>query len=169
MLGNAQLYSVPSDSALQLRHALSAASQEKPADGQPDAAWKETIAKIYIGRGNTYSAAAYSRCAGRLSSGGEPRTRSEPGRLEHLRGADNTGDTAMGRRLPHGLDCRTCRADTWFVLASLLFAESSKTDPQGKFIIPDDAARRSINTWNWRPRPSCRQSKGHARYRVACD
>lgn len=149
MLGNAQLYSGASDAALATYgHALSAASQEKPADGQPDAAWKETIAKIYIGRGNallklrrTPDALADYRQAASLAP--------DPSQVDWNICAVlyNTGDTANGLAA-----CRTAstvepaRADTWFVLASLLFAESSKTDPQGKFIIPDEC-RQALNKY----------------------
>src|SRR5271165_1437775 len=53
LLGNAQLYSGAAEASLATYdRALAAAEQEKPAQGQPDSAWKDGVSKIYIGKGN---------------------------------------------------------------------------------------------------------------------
>ena len=60
LLANAQLYATTGQSepgAMEAslatyERALAAAQQEKPARAQPDQAWKDGVAKIYVGKGN---------------------------------------------------------------------------------------------------------------------
>ena len=53
LLGNAQLYGGAAEESLAtFDRALATAQQEKPAEGQPDTAWKDGVSKIYIGKGN---------------------------------------------------------------------------------------------------------------------
>lgn len=149
LLGNAQLYATTgkSDTApmevslATYDRALAVAEQEKPAQGQPDQAhldqaWKDGIAKIYIGKGNALlklkrNAEAmdnYNRSA-ELSS--------NPGRayFNVCAVAYNNGDTAAAVTA-----CRKCvqadptRADGWFVLGSSLFADA-KIDSAGKVLM----------------------------------
>jgi tetratricopeptide (TPR) repeat protein len=144
LLANAQFYATTglSDTgALEASlatydRALAAAEQEKPAQGQPDQAWKDGIEQIYIGRGNVLlklkrTAEAidnYNRAA-ELSS--------TPGKAYFNICAVlyNTGDVngaVTACRKAAAVD--PTRADTWFVLGSVLFVDA-KPDAQGKFVI----------------------------------
>jgi hypothetical protein len=134
LLGNAQLYATtgqsdtgPMEASLATyNRALAAAQQEKPAEGQPDQAWKDGIAKIYVGRGNallklkrTADAIDNYNRAAELSS--------TPGKAYFNICAVlyNTGDMANGPAA-----CRKAAAadptntNAWFVLGSLLFANA---------------------------------------------
>jgi tetratricopeptide (TPR) repeat protein len=83
LLANAQLYAANATgeeeaSLATYDRALAAADQEKPAEGQPDAAWKEELSKIYLGKGNALlklrrnadAIDAYNRSAERSSNPG---------------------------------------------------------------------------------------------------
>ena len=144
LLANAQLYATtgqsdtgPMETALATyERALAAAEQEKPAEGQPDTAWKDGLSKIYVGKGNALlklkrtpeAIDNYNRSA-ELSS--------NPG-LAYFNVCAvlyNIGDTANSAAA-----CRKCvqadptRANAWFVLGSDLFADA-KIDAHGKVLI----------------------------------
>ncbi len=147
LLGNAQLYATtgksdtgPMETALATYdRALAAAEQEKPAEGQPDTAWKDGVSRIYIGRGNALlrlkrnaeAIDSYNRSA-ELSS--------NPG-LAYFNVCAvlyNIGDTANSAAA-----CRKCvqadptRANAWFVLGSDLFADASVV-AHGKVSITEE-------------------------------
>jgi tetratricopeptide (TPR) repeat protein len=136
LLANAQLYSGSADAALATYdQALAAAEKEKAAEGQPMNDWKDSLAQIYIGKGNallklkrtTEAIEAYNHSAGLASNAG----------LAYfnvcavLYNNGNTHDSAAA--------CRKCvqadptRANAWFILGSDLFADSP-IDSQGKVI-----------------------------------
>jgi tetratricopeptide (TPR) repeat protein len=136
LLGNAQLYGGAAEESLATYdRALAAAEQEKPAPGQPDAAWKDMVATIYIGKGNAFlklhrnpdAVDAYNRSAEMASNPG----------LAYFNLCAvlyNIGDTKNSAAA-----CRKCvqadpsRANAWFVLGSDLFADLPTT-AQGKVI-----------------------------------
>ena len=143
LLANAQLYATtghsdtgPLEACLATYdRALAAAQQEKPAEGQPDTAWKDGVAKIYIGKGNALlklkrnadAVDAYNRSAELASNTG----------LAYFNLCAvlyNIGDTKNSAAA-----CRKCvqadptRANAWFVLGSDLFADLPIT-AQGKVI-----------------------------------
>ena len=134
MLGNAQLFNGGAEASLATYdRALAAAQQEKPAEGQPDNAWKDGVSKIYIGKGNALlklqrnadAIDAYNRSAELASNPG----------LAYFNICAvmyNIGDTQNSAAA-----CRKCvqadptRANAWFVLGSDLFAEAP-IDSTGK-------------------------------------
>jgi len=154
LLANAQLYAAsgqsdpgPMEASLATYdRALAAAEQEKPAPGQPDQsqpdqaqsyqAWKDGVAKIYVGKGNALlklkrnaeAIDSYNRAA-ELSS--------TPGKayFNVCAAAYNTGDVngaiAACRK---SLQADPTNANAWFVLGSSLFSGAS-TDASGKFVI----------------------------------
>jgi tetratricopeptide (TPR) repeat protein len=146
LLGNAQLYATTgkSDTApmevslATYDRALAVTEQEKPTQGQPDQAqldlaWKDDVAKIYVGKGNALlklkrNADAidnYNRAA-ELSS--------NPGKayFNACAVAYNTGDTAGAvEACRKSVQADPTRADSWFVLGSSLFA-GAKIDSAGK-------------------------------------
>jgi tetratricopeptide (TPR) repeat protein len=140
LLGNAQLYSGASEDALgTYERALTQAQAEKPPEGQPLADWKDLQAKILIGRGNAMlklhrnedALESYQRGAD-LSS--------KPGQAYFNICATlyNIGD--VQRAIPacrKAADVEPTRANTWFVLGSLLFVDA-KADAQGKFILSSE-------------------------------
>ncbi len=126
-LADAQLYAGAQDQSLATyERALAAAEQEKPAQGQPDADWKEGIAKIYVGKGNALlklhrtsdAIESYNRSAEFAANRG----------LAYfnicavLYNLGNTQDAPAA--------CRKClqadpsRANAWFILGSVLFADA---------------------------------------------
>jgi tetratricopeptide (TPR) repeat protein len=152
LLGNAQLYATtgkPDTGPMEVslatyERALAAAEQEKPAPGQPDQAqalqaWKDGIAKIYVGRGNallklkrTEDAIDNYNRAAELSS--------TPGKAYFNICAVlyNTGDMVNGPAA-----CRKAaaadptNANAWFVLGSLLFANAA-IDSNRKVAITEE-------------------------------
>ncbi len=126
LLGNAQLYGGAAEESLAtFDRALATAQQEKPAEGQPDTAWKDGVSKIYIGKGNAFlklhrnpdAIDAYNRSAELASNQG----------LAYFNVCAvlyNIGDTKNSATA-----CRKCvqadptRANAWFVLGSDLFAD----------------------------------------------
>ncbi len=134
--GNAQLYGGAAEESLATYdRALATAQQEKPAEGQPDTAWKDGVSKIYIGKGNALlklkrnseAIDAYNRSAELASNQG----------LAYFNVCAvlyNIGDTKNSAAA-----CRKCvqadptRANAWFVLGSDLFADLP-IDAQGKVI-----------------------------------
>jgi len=112
--------------------ALEAAEKEKPTQGQPDSDWKDNLAKVYIGKGNALlklhrnaeAVEAYNHSAEFAAN---------PGLAYFnicavLYNSGNTTDSPAA--------CRKClqadpgRADAWFILGSVLFA-NSPIDPKG--------------------------------------
>jgi tetratricopeptide (TPR) repeat protein len=147
LLGNAQLYATtgkqdigPEEETLATYdRALAAAQQERPAEGQPDQAWKDGVAKIYVGRGNallklkrTADAIDNYNRAAELSS--------TPGKAYFNICAVlyNTADMANGPAA-----CRKAaaadptNANAWFVLGSFLFA-NAPIDSNKKVAIPEE-------------------------------
>jgi tetratricopeptide (TPR) repeat protein len=134
LLGNAQLYSGSADEALATYdRALATAEQEKPAEGQALAKWKDDLAKIYIGRGNallklkrtTEAIDLYHQAAEYASNAGAAYFNV----CAVLYNLGNTKDSPAA--------CRKCvqadpgRANAWFILGSVLFAEAP-VDGKGK-------------------------------------
>lgn len=137
LLGNAQLYGGAAEESLATYdRALATAQQEKPAEGQPDTAWKDGVSKIYIGKGNALlklkrtseAIDAYNRSAELASNQG----------LAYFNVCAvlyNIGDTQNSAAA-----CRKCvqadpsRANAWFVLGSDLFA-GAPVDSTGKVTI----------------------------------
>ena len=121
--------------------ALTAAHQEKPAPGQPDQAqpdqaWKDDVSKIYVGKGNALlklkrTAEAidnYNRAADLSSTPGKAYF--NVCAVTYNSGDVNGAVTAC--RKAAAVD--PARADTWFILGSVLFMDA-KPDAQGKFVI----------------------------------
>jgi tetratricopeptide (TPR) repeat protein len=134
LLGNAQLYATTGQSdssAMEVslatyERALAAAQREKPAQGQPDQAWKDGMAKIYIGKGNALlklkrtpeAIDAYNHAA-ELSS--------NPGKAYFNVCAVmyNNGDTtAAVEACRKSVQADATNANAWFVLGSSLFADA---------------------------------------------
>jgi tetratricopeptide (TPR) repeat protein len=144
LLANAQLYATtgqsdtgPMEASLATyNRALASAQQEKPAEGQPDQAWKDGIAKIYVGRGNALL--KLKRTADAIDNYNRAAELSlTPGKAYFNICAVlyNTGDVngaVTACRKAAAVD--PTRADTWFVLGSVLFVDA-KPDPQGKFVL----------------------------------
>jgi tetratricopeptide (TPR) repeat protein len=127
-LADAQLYSGAAEQALAAyERASAAAEQEKPALGQPDADWKDRLAKIFIGKGNallklhrTADAIEFYNRAAEFAA--------NPGKAYFnicavLYNSGNTKDSPTA--------CRKClqadpsMANAWFILGSVLFADAS--------------------------------------------
>ncbi len=147
LLANAQLYAStgqsdtgPKEATLATYdRALATAQQEKPTEGQPDQAWKDGVAKIYVGRGNALLTLRrtpdaidnYNRAA-ELSSA--------PGKAYFNICAVlyNTGDMEKGPAA-----CRKAaaadptNANAWFVLGSLIFA-NAPIDSKRKVAITEE-------------------------------
>jgi tetratricopeptide (TPR) repeat protein len=136
LLANAQLSSGANEESLGTYVlAVVAAQQEKPAQGQPDAAWREDLAKIYIGKGNallklnrtTEAVEEYNHAAEFAANPG-------PAYFNICAVLYNSGDTTNSPAA-----CRKClqvdpsKIDAWFILGSVLFV-NSPTDAQGKVI-----------------------------------
>ncbi len=140
LLANAQLYSGASEASLATyERALNAAQQEKPAQGQPDGAWKDNLSKIYIGKGNALlklhrndeAIEAYNHSAEFALNQG----------LAYfnvcavLYNIGNTAGSAAACR--KSLQADPSRANAWFVLGSDLFADAPITN--GKVSVPEEA------------------------------
>ncbi len=130
LLANAQLYSGSAEEALATYgRAMAAAEEEKPADDQAMAKWKDGLSQIYIGKGNALlrlkrndeAIVAYNQSAELAANTG----------LAYfnvcavLYNIGNTHESAAA--------CRKCvqadptRANAWFVLGSDLFADAPVT------------------------------------------
>jgi hypothetical protein len=144
LLANAQLYATtgnsdtgPMEAALATYdRALAAAEQEKPAQGQPDTAWKDGVAKIYVGTGNALL--KLKRTPGAIDNYNHAaELSSTPGKalFNICAVLYNTADNENG---PNA--CRKAaaadptNANTWFVLGSFLFVDA-KADASGKFVV----------------------------------
>jgi len=137
MLANAQVDSgALQDSLATYDRGLTAAQQEKPAEGQPDAAWKDGVASIYLYKGNALlklhrnadAIDAYTHSADLASN-------PALAYFNICATLYNTGD--MQNAVPacrNAVAANPANANAWFVLGSLLFADG-KTDAQGKFVI----------------------------------
>jgi hypothetical protein len=141
LLANAQLYSGSTDAALATYgRAESAAGQEKPADGQGLGSWKEGLSQIYIGKGNALL--KLKRDADAVAEYNLAAVLAANPTLAYFNICAvlyNTGDT---RNTPAA--CRKClqadptKADAWFILGSVLFADLPIT-AQGKVIATPEA------------------------------
>jgi len=139
-LANAQIYSnAPQDAITTTDRALEAEEREKPAAGQPDAAWKEQKSKIYLSRGNAYlklrrnseAIDAYNQSAALSASPGQPY-------FNICATLYNIGDTQNG--LPacrKSVQVDPTRANAWFVLGSILFADAPIDGKGGVSISPE--------------------------------
>jgi tetratricopeptide (TPR) repeat protein len=127
LLANAQLYSGASEQSLATYdRALATAQQEKPAPGQPDAAWRDNLAQIYTGKGNSLlklhrndeAIASYNQAAALAPN---------PGAAYFnicavlYNNGDTTGSAAACRK---SVQADPSRANAWFVLASDIFADA---------------------------------------------
>jgi tetratricopeptide (TPR) repeat protein len=137
MLAAAQVNSgAAQESLATYDHALAAAQAEKPPEGQPLDGWKNTLGRIYIGKGNALlklhrsadAVDAYTRAAELDKNPGQAY-------FNICAVQYNTGDTLNApSACRKSLAADATRADAWFVLASLLYVDG-KTGPQGKFLI----------------------------------
>jgi tetratricopeptide (TPR) repeat protein len=139
-LGGAQLRAGATDEALATyNRALSVAELEKPSSGQPIEGWKENFAFLYSGKGNALlklrrtaeAVEAYNHAA-ELSA--------YPGLAYFnvcavLYNYGNQSDAPKACR--KSLLADPTRADAWFLLGSLLYAES-KPDAKGNFAITSE-------------------------------
>jgi tetratricopeptide (TPR) repeat protein len=144
LLANAQLYSgLASDALGTYDRALAAAQQEKPAAGQAGdhasdqatGTWKSGLADIYIGKGNALlKLKRTSEAIEAYNQGAEFALNQGRAYFNICATLYNIGDT-------HGAPaaCRKCleadpsKADAWFILGSVLFADSP-TDSNGKVV-----------------------------------
>ncbi|MGH9561374.1 MAG: hypothetical protein ACRD3S_07960 [Terracidiphilus sp.] len=117
--------------------ALAAAQQEKPPEGQPDAAWKTLLGNIYASKGNALlKLRRNSEAIAAITLAAE--TAPNPGLAYFNLCAVmyNIGD--MNGAAPacrKAAQAEPARADAWFLLGSILYANSTKTDSSGKFIV----------------------------------
>lgn len=137
MLGTAQSNANDSRTAVAtFDRALAVAQQEKPAQGEPDTAWKDLVAKIYLNKGNALlklrrngeASDAYAQSAALASNPAIPY-------FNICATYYNTGD--MQNALPF---CRKAaaaapaRADAWYLLGTVLFVDA-KVDAHGNSAI----------------------------------
>lgn len=140
LLGNAQLYGGGAEESFATYdRALAAAQQEKSPEGQPDQAWKDGTAKIYLGRGNALL--KLKRTADAIDNYNHSAELSSTPGLAYFNICAvlyNTGDTGNS-----AVACRKCvqadatRTNAWFILGSDLFADA-KIDAQGKVLITEE-------------------------------
>lgn len=116
--------------------AVAIAEQEKPAEGQPETAWKGGVASIYVGKGNALlklkrmpeALDAYNRSAALSSNPGKAY-------FNVCAVTYNNGDTtAAVEACRKSVQADPTRADAWFVLASSLFVDG-RVDASGKVAI----------------------------------
>ena len=143
MLANAQLYATTGQSdtggmevsLATYDRALAVAQQEKPAQGQPDTAWKDGVAKIYVGRGN--SLLKLKRNAEAIDSynrGAELSSNPGLAYFNVCAVSYNIGDTTSAvTACRKSVQADPTRADAWFVLGSSLFADAPVGS--GKIVI----------------------------------
>jgi len=138
-LANAQLYSnAPDDALATYDQAVTAANAEKPSAGQSTADWNDGLSKIYIGKGNALlklkrtdeAIASYKHAAELAINQGQAWFNV----CAVYYNIGNTRDSAVA--------CRKCvaadptRANAWFVLGSVLFADAPIEN--GKVAIPEE-------------------------------
>jgi len=119
--------------------ALDAAEKEKPAEGQPDTAWRDLKSKILLTRGNAYlglrrtadAIDAYNQSAAIAPNPSVP--------LFNICATySNAGDMQNGvPACRKAAQADPTRADTWFVLGTLLFGEAN-LDANHNFAISDE-------------------------------
>ena len=140
LLANAQLYSGATEASLASSdRALNAAQQEKPAPGQPDAAWKDNLSKIYIGKGNALlklhrndeAMEAYNHSAEFALDQGLANFNV----CAVLYNIGNTAGSAAACR--KSVQADPSRANAWFVLASDIFADAPIAN-NGKATLSDE-------------------------------
>ena len=137
LLAEAQLYShAAQDSLATYDRALAAAAREKPAPGQPDAAWKDEMAKLYLGKGNAlYKLHREPEALEAYNHSAEFAANPAKAYFNACAMLYNTGKTQGAVET-----CRKClkadpsKADAWFILGSMLFINAAP-DAQGKFVI----------------------------------
>ena len=119
--------------------ALDAAEKDRPAEGQPDAAWKDEKSKIYLTRGNAYlrlrrnpeALDAYNQAAALASN-------PSVAVFNICATYANAGDTQNAEpACRRAVQVDPNRANAWFVLAALLFGEA-KLDAKGNFAITEE-------------------------------
>jgi tetratricopeptide (TPR) repeat protein len=140
LLADAQLSSGATEESLGTYVlAATAAQQEKPAQSQPDADWKEDLAKIYIGKGNALL--KLNRTAEAVEEYNHAAEYAANPGLAYFNICAvlyNSGDTT---NTPAA--CRKClqadpsKVDAWFILGSVLFV-NSPMDTQGKVIASSE-------------------------------
>lgn len=141
MLEEAQINANALDAALATcDRAIAAAQQEKPAADQPDTAWKALLGRLYTDKGNAYlklrrnpdAIAMYTQAA---SIDPNPAT----AYWNLCVTLYNTGDTDNGvNACRKSAQIDPSHADTWFILGSILYAQST-TMQGGKFVIPAES------------------------------
>ncbi len=141
LLANAQLYSGAWQDAIATSdRALAQAQAEKPAEGQPQNAWKEQIAGIYISKGNACLKLRQNDKALEAYNEGA-KFAANPG-LAYFNICATQYN--LGNTDPALAACRKCleadpgKADAWFILGSLLYVDAH-TDAKGKFVISTEA------------------------------
>jgi tetratricopeptide (TPR) repeat protein len=148
LLADAQLYSGAATDALATYDlAIAQASKEKPPVGQDPAIWKETLSRIWSGKGNAMlrlhrsaeAIEAYNHAAELAANPGQAYFNI----CAVLYNTGNTTDTPAA--------CRRClqadptRANAWFILGSVLFA-NSPVDAKGN-IVASAEMRQALNKY----------------------
>jgi tetratricopeptide (TPR) repeat protein len=122
--------------------AIAAAQQQKPAQGQPDAGWKDNLAKIFIAKGNALL--KLHRDAGAVEAyNHSAEFAANPGKAYFdvcatLYNSGDMHDAAAACR--KSLQADSSGADAWFILGSVLFVDAT-ADANGKFVISAEARR----------------------------
>jgi tetratricopeptide (TPR) repeat protein len=132
LLANAQLYSGSASEALDTYdRALAVAAQEKPAGDQPADKWKDAVAQIHVGRGNALlKLHRTSEALEAYNRGAELAANPARAYFNLCAVLYNIGDT---QNAPAA--CRKClqadpaKADAWFILGSVLFADAPVSAP----------------------------------------
>jgi len=148
MLAEAQIFSgANADALATTERALEAVEKEKPADGQPDTAWKDLKSKILLTRGNAFlrlrrnadAIEAYNQAAALASNPG----------LSYFNicaTTYNVGDMqASVAACRKAVQADPTRANAWFVLGSVLFATST-IDDKANVVITDET-RQALNKY----------------------
>ena len=141
LLANAQLNSGANQDALgTFDRSLAAGNAEKPSEGQPQEAWKEQMAKVYMGKGNALLKLRQNEKA--IEAYNEAAKLAANPSLAYfnicatLYNTGNVPDATVACRKSTQTDPN--RADGWFVLGSLLYANAT-TDAKGNIVIPAEA------------------------------
>lgn len=148
LLANEQIKSGATEEALATcDRALAAAEKEKPADGQPDTAWRDERSKIYIAQGNAYlklhrnddAVESYNRSA-------ELAANPAISYFNICAVLYNSG--LMEKAIPacrRSVQVDPSRANAWFILGSALFT-SAPMDAKGNATITDET-RTALNKY----------------------
>ena len=140
-LGDAQLNAgEPNDALATYDRALAAAQSEKPAEGKPDSIWKSLLGRIYTNRGN--ASLRLHRNADALDSftrAADVDPNPAIAFFNLCATAYNTGNDELSlSACRRASQADPSHADIWFILGSVLLADSSKTDANGKLIAPPE-------------------------------